>query len=242
MKITRSWVLWQSNCHAVSVKVRLFDYLKGRVIMTFKEKHNAVVGENTVQALNSRGMEAYYYNTRAEAVEKILSLIPEGSSVTWGGTQTITELGIDSVLKSGKYEVFDREAAEEPEEKRAIELRAFDADYFLMSANAISQDGVLVNIDGNGNRVAALCYGPRNVIVAAGINKVAPTEEDALKRAKNIAAPTNAIKRGGDYPCITTGRCEDCRLETCICRNIVIIRMCRDKRIKVVLFGEEAGF
>ena len=207
-----------------------------------KKKMYDKAGSRVAAALQKRNMEAYYCPTAAEAVEKVLELIPAGDVVSWGGVATVDELGIKGRLRSRNQPVIDRDTAHTPEERTAMLHQALTCDTFLMSSNAISKDGQLVNIDGMGNRVAAMCYGPRQVVVIAGMNKVLGTLDDAIARARNIAAPANAQRFGIKTPCGLTGQCGDCTSPDCICSQMVITRFCKPAgRIKVVLVGEELG-
>ncbi len=205
----------------------------------FNEKRGAYVVKN----LESRGYEAYYCKTGEEAKEKALSLMKEGSSVVWGGSMTIRDIGLVEAVNNGNYRAVDRDQAKTAEEKEAAARAAFNADYFLTSANGISEDGQLVNVDGNANRVAAIAYGPKYVLVVAGINKIVKTAEDALVRARTIAAPLNQQRFGRNTPCSVTGVCADCKSPDCICNQILITRNSRPTgRIKVILVGEELGY
>ena len=155
---------------------------------------------------------------------------------------TVDELGIKQRMAQEGYTLLDRDTAQSPEEKQAIMRQALTCGTFLMSSNAISKDGQLVNIDGNGNRVAAMCFGPRQVVVVAGMNKVLGTLDDAVARARNVAAPANAQRFGIKTPCGLTGQCGDCTSPDCICSKLVITRFCMpERRIKVVLVGEDLG-
>lgn len=199
-------------------------------------------GPTLVKALEKRHFEAYYCSTAEEAVEKVLSLIPAGDVVSWGGVATVDQLGIKDRLRQRNQPVIDRDTAKTPDERVSMLHQALGCDTFLMSSNAISEDGQLVNIDGTGNRVAALCYGPRQVIVVAGMNKVAGDLNSAMARARHIAAPANAQRFDGKSPCRITGQCADCTSPDCICAQMVITRFCNPAgRIKVVLVGEELG-
>ncbi len=208
-----------------------------------REKRNAVAAERVIKALERRHMEGYYAATRKEALEKALSLIPEGSSVGWGGCYSAEEIGLIDAVNSGNYVALDRSKAANQEERNEIMRRCLSADFFIMGTNAISEDGQLVNLDGMGNRVAALCFGPENVIVIAGMNKLVHTVEDAVSRTRHTAAPINAARFNIDTPCKQTGVCGDCLKESCICGQLVITRNCRPfGRIKVILVGESLGF
>lgn len=199
-------------------------------------------GPRVAEAIRRRRMEAYYCSTAEEAAAKVLELIPMEDSVSWGGTMTITQLGIKDALRARGQKLIDRDTAKTPEEREAIMKEAFFCGTYLMSANAIAETGELVNIDGMANRVAALCYGPGSVVVVAGMNKVAPTLDAAISRARHIAAPANAQRFDGRTPCAVNGQCADCVSPDCICNQIVITRGVRPAgRIKVVLVGEDLG-
>lgn len=199
-------------------------------------------GPKVAEAIRRRRMDAYYCSTAEEAVAKVLELIPVEDSVSWGGTMTVDQLGIKDALRDRNQKLIDRDLAKTPEEREAIMKEALFCGTFLMSANAVSEKGELVNIDGMANRVAALCFGPKSVVVVAGMNKVAPTLEAAVSRARHIAAPANAQRFDGKTPCSVNGQCADCVSPDCICNQIVITRGCRPAgRIKVVLVGEDLG-
>ena len=206
-------------------------------------KRNRLLGDRVIRGLESRNMEGYYAETKEEALKKALELIPEGSSLSWGGSMTIAEIGLKEAVCSGNYKVYNRDAAKNPEEKRAAELAAYDCDFFLSSANAVSEDGVLVNIDGYGNRVSAICAGPRNVLMIVGMNKVVRDVENAVSRARNEAAPINAQRFDLDTPCCKTGACFDCKNPDTICCQFLVTRYSKvPGRIKVILVNEELGF
>lgn len=211
--------------------------------MNVREMRNEVLGARVVKALESRNMEAYYVKTREEALKKALELIPEGSSVSWGGTMSAREIGLTKALHEGNYTVYDRDEKETQEEREAVTHQALNCDFFLGSTNAMSEDGVMVNIDGNSNRVAAYAYGPKNVLLIVGMNKIVKTEADAMSRAKNEAAPINAQRFGIDTPCVKNGSCFECKKAECICCQILITRYSRiPKRTKVILVDENLGF
>lgn len=210
---------------------------------TPKEIRNELLGKTLVENLNNRHFEAYYCPTAAEALEKALSLIPEKSSVSWGGSMTIRDMGLTKALHERDYEVIDRDLGKTPEEVAALHRQGLLADYFLTSTNAISEEGVLVNIDGTGNRLAAICFGPKNVIVICGMNKVAKDVDAAVKRVRGYAAPVNSMRFRGKTPCASTGRCHNCISAECICNQVLITRVCRPAgRIKVILVGEDLGY
>lgn len=211
--------------------------------MSPKEIANQNLANTMIKNMAKKNLEGYYCATSAEAVEKALSLMPEGSSVTWGGSMTLTECGLMDALKTANYEIIDRDTAKTPEEARVMYAKQVMADYFLMSTNAITIDGELVNIDGRSNRVSCLCWGPQNVIIIAGMNKVAPDVESAIKRVRNMAAPANCVRLNKNTPCAQTGKCGDCYSQESICSQVLITRRSSaPNRIKVILVGEELGY
>ena len=200
-------------------------------------------GQILVKNLKARHFDAYYCETREDALKKALELIPEGASVGWGGALSAEQIGLMDALHAGNYRPIDRERAKDMAERERMMKDCMFADVFLTGANGLSLDGQMVNIDGAGNRVAATIYGPKSVIVVAGMNKVEDTVESAIIRAKTIAAPMNNQRFGNNNPCSVTGTCGNCKNETCICNQIVITRHCRPAgRIKFILVGEALGF
>ncbi|MBQ2854586.1 MAG: lactate utilization protein [Oscillospiraceae bacterium] len=209
----------------------------------FRKQYFEKRAELLLKNLRSRHFEAYYCPDRATALEKALDLIPRDASIGWGGAISAQQIGLMDALKSGGYNTYDRDTCSSPEERVRMMKKCLTADVFLTGANAISMDGEMVNIDGMGNRVAAIVYGPDSVIVIAGMNKVTDTLEDAVTRARTVAAPINKQRFGQDTPCGVTGVCADCKSEGCICNQILITRNCRPAgRIKFILVGEELGF
>ena len=204
---------------------------------------NKLLGETLVKNLTKRGMGAYYCATKEEALAKDLELIPETDVVSWGGSVSVKDIGLLAAIKR-RNPVIDRDLADTPEEKMELMRNALLCDTFLMSSNAISKDGQLVNIDGNGNRVAALVFGPKQVVVVAGVNKVVGSLEAAMDRARNVAAPINAFRFPGlPTPCAKLGICAECASSTSICSQVLITRTCRvPERIKVIIVGENLGF
>ena len=210
--------------------------------MTPKQQAYEVTASTIIKNLAKRRMEGFYCPDSRSAVAKALELMPKGCSIAWGGSATVQQIGLMEAIRGGSYQIIDRDEAKTPEEKRVMFSRIVMADYFLMSANAITLDGQLMNIDGNGNRVAALCFGPRRVIVVAGMNKVVGTLDDAIARARHIAAPANLQRFDVKTPCNTTGCCADCVSPQCSCAQIVVTRFSMNpNRIKVVLVGENLG-
>ena len=212
--------------------------------MTPLETRNALLGDKLIKNLQRRNMEAFYCPTAQDAVAKVQELIADGSSVTWGGSMTVRDLGIPQALKDrGTLNVLDRDVVEDPQEKQQMYLRAFTADVYLSSANAISEDGVIVNIDGNGNRVAAITWGPKKVIFIIGLNKVAQTVEAAVARARSVASPINAQRFDIKTPCHVDGVCHNCNSPESICSYIHLLRNSRTPgRHVVVLVGETLGY
>lgn len=200
-------------------------------------------GPVMVKAFENRGFEAYYCSDKESALAKALELIPETDVVAWGGSVSIAEIGLLDAVKK-RNPVIDRDLAKSPEEKIEIMRKALLCDTFIMSSNAISEDGMLVNIDGNGNRVAALVYGPRQIVMIVGMNKVCQDLDSAVKRARSVAAPINAQKFGNlPTPCGKFGKCMNCNMEESICAQFLVTRRCRPvKRIKIILVGENLGF
>lgn len=205
----------------------------------YYEKRAQVLLKN----LRSRHFDAFYCARREDALRQALSLIPEGATVGWGGCASAEEIGLVDAVRKGNYRSIDRDTGKTPEEKTALMKQAMLAQVFLTGTNAMSLDGELVNIDGTGNRVAAIVYGPDRVIVIAGMNKVCATLEDAVTRARAVAAPMNSQRFSVQTPCNVTGVCGDCKSPQCICNQILITRHCRPAgRIKVILVGEDLGF
>ncbi len=204
-------------------------------------KRNELLAQKVIKGLASRNMTGYYAATKEEALQIALSLIDEGNSVTMGGAMSAHEIGLVDAVKEGPYNFIDRDAWED---KRAAMLAAYDADVFLASVNAMTDDGVLVNIDGNANRVSAIAQGPKKVIFIVGMNKVCGSDVDsAIKRARNVAAPTNAQRFGLSTPCTKTGACANCKSPDTICCQFLITRYSRHAgRIHVILVNDNLGF
>ena len=203
-------------------------------------KRNELLAEKVIKGLASRNMTGYFASSKEEALRLALDMIPEGSSVTMGGAMSAHEIGLVGKLKEGNYNFIDRDAYED---KRAAMLMAYDADFFLSSANAITEDGVLINIDGNSNRVSAIAQGPKKVLFIVGMNKVCNDVDSAMKRARNVAAPINAQRFGLSTPCSKTGACMDCKSPDTICCQFLITRFSRHEgRIHVILVNDSLGF
>ncbi len=202
--------------------------------------------KRTIQALEKNGMPAQYAPTKEDAVKAVGQLLTPGDVISCGGSVTLRESGVRELMLSGQYDFLDREQ-QPPEE---VYLKTFGADVFLTSANAITEAGELYNVDGRGNRTAALIYGPKKVVVVAGVNKIVRDLDAAIYRVKDIAAPPNAMRQGKGTPCGQLGRCAGCgggmtagcAHEERMCCHYVVTAYQRTKRIYVVLVGEELGY
>lgn len=203
-------------------------------------KRNELLAQKVIKGLKSRNMTGYYASTREEALSMALSLMPEGSTVGMGGCTSAYEIGLVNVLRTEKYRFIDRDNYED---KRKAMLETYDADFFISSANAMTEDGIIVNIDGNSNRVSAIAQGPKKVIFIVGMNKICPDVDSAMKRARNTAATTNAQRFGLSTPCSKTGSCMDCKSMDTICCQFLITRFSRhNDRIHVILVNDYLGF
>lgn len=211
---------------------------------------NARLAQRVIKGLQSRNFEAHYCETAPEAAQKALSLMPPGASVSWGGSVTLVETGLLDLVRQGGFSVIDRDTAATPDERYELMRRALTCDVYLTSFNALSEDGVLVNVDSAGNRVAAITFGPRQVIAIIGMHKVCKTADDAVQRARTQAAPLNAARTAfspffapvENTPCALQGSCGNCKADACICSTIATTRMCKPAgRIKVILVGEALG-
>lgn len=208
------------------------------------ETHYQTLAENIIRNMEKRQIEGHYCPTAKDAVALASRMVSAKSTVSFGGSMTLSESGMmDELKRRSDLTLYDRNTAASPEEVTEIYHKAFGADFFFMSSNAISVSGELVNTDGTGNRAAALIYGPKHVIILAGMNKVAPDLPSALERVRTLAAPPNSIRLGRNTPCAATGLCSDCQSPDCICANTVITRRSMiPNRIKVILIGETLGY
>lgn len=202
-------------------------------------KRNELLAQTVIKGLKSRNMSGYYAADKEEAVKLALELIPEGSSIAMGGCMSAQEIGLIDVLEDGNYNYIDRAKLAQREGL----LAAYDADIFLSSANAITNDGIMVNIDGNSNRVSCIAQGPKKVVFIVGMNKVCSDLDEAMKRARNVAAPVNAQRFDIKTPCKETGKCFDCKSPDTICCQFLITRYSRHAdRIHVILVNDTLGF
>lgn len=209
----------------------------------FIKEAGKVKAMTVIKNLEKRNMEGYYCDSSEEAADKVMSMIHDSDTVAWGGSVTLDQIGIKKLLKDNNIAVYDRDTVTDPAEKKKMMKKALIADVYLTSANAITMDGEILNIDGNGNRVAAYCYGPESLIVVAGVNKIVTDLDEAFKRARLDAAVPNVIRLGLKTPCSLTGKCSECLTNSTICGQILVTRFAKPKnRIKVVLVGDHLGF
>lgn len=200
---------------------------------------NEKLAQKVIKVLESRNMTGYYAASKEEALQKALELIPEGSTVTMGGAMSAFEIGLVDTLMNGNYDFLDRNKME----PREALLKGYDADVFLTSANAMTEDGVMVNIDGNANRVSYIANGPKKVVAIVGMNKICDDVDGAMKRARNVAAPTNAQRFDINTPCKKTGACANCKSPDTICCQFLVTRYSRHAgRIHVILVNDFLGF
>ncbi len=199
-------------------------------------------GPKVVEALKKRHFEAYYVSNKEEALTKALEIIPSNHSIGWGGSMSVDQIGLKQQLEKRGNVLIDRDKAKSAEERNEIMIKILSCDTFLMSSNAITENGELFNIDGAANRVAALCFGPKSVVIIAGMNKVVQDMDAAYKRVRGFSAPANAQRFDINTPCKITGECGDCISTQCICNQFVTTRNCKPEgRIKVILVGEDLG-
>ena len=211
--------------------------------MTPIEQRNERLAQRMIKSLRQRHYDAYYCPDAEALREKVRELIPEGSTISWGGSMTIRDTGVTTMLKTGNWQVFDRDDVTTTEDKVRIYRKAFECDWYLSSVNAISEDGVIINIDGNGNRVAAITWGPEHVLLIVGMNKVCQNVDAAIRRARSTAAPINMARFQLQTPCQTDGCCHDCLSPDSICNYVSIQRMSHPaRRHTVILVGESLGY
>lgn len=211
--------------------------------MDHKQKSYENTAASVIKEFQKRGIDGFYYPSSKEAVAFAMSMMEPNSVIASGGSQTLEESGMMRAILESDHVYIDRLKASTPEEKRELYAKSVMADYYFMSSNAITLAGELVNIDGNGNRVACLITGPRNVIVLAGMNKIVSDVGEAVNRVRNIAAPPNGVRLHLNTPCASIGKCADCMFEQTMCSHIVVTRRPKQNgRIKVILIGESLGY
>lgn len=198
----------------------------------------------TIKALEANNMNGYFVKDEKELISKIKELVKEGSKVTCGGSMSLFETGVMEHLRSGRYDFLDRnKEGLTPEEVINIYKSAFFSDAYFTSSNAVTEDGELYNVDGNGNRVAAMIYGPKEVIVIAGKNKIFDSEEEAINHIKSISAPANAVRLNKKTPCTKTGTCMNCLSADRICSSYVKLGYQGNiNRIKIVIVDQDLGY
>mgnify|MGYP000081357346 FL=1 len=203
------------------------------------KKRNERLAQTVIKGLQSRNMTGYYAEDKEAALKQALELIEENSTISMGGCMSAHEIGLVQALQEGNYQYLDRSKME----PREGLLAAYDSDVFLSSANAMTSDGIFVNIDGNSNRVSCIAQGPKKVIFIVGMNKVCDDLDSAMKRARNVAAPINAQRFEVKTPCKETGKCFDCKSPDTICCQFLITRYSRHTgRIHVLLVNDNLGF
>lgn len=211
--------------------------------MTHRQAAFQAAADTIIKNLRKRNMEGFFYEDSASCVRAVLDMLPSGSRIAWGGSETLKETGMLDALKGGPFELIDRMSAGSPEEARQIYAQSVLSDYYFMSTNALTLDGELVNIDGNSNRVGCLVHGPRHVFILAGMNKIVSDVPSGISRVRNMATPANVQRLKKQTPCRTAGRCLDCLSPDCICNQIVITRRSGHQgRIHVFLIAEDLGY
>lgn len=211
--------------------------------MTRQQEGFARTAQSIIKELEKRNMEGFFCETSKDAVEKVLSLLPDGATISWGGSETIKECGLMDAIHNGNYNLLDRANIQGEEEYREFFSQVVKADAFLMSTNAITENGELVNIDGASNRLACLLHGPKNVFVIVGMNKLTSDVSAAIGRIRNVACPANTLRLNRNTPCALTGKCGNCFSPDSICSQIVVTRRSsQPKRIKVILVAEHLGY
>ncbi|HEX3023511.1 MAG TPA: lactate utilization protein [Lachnospiraceae bacterium] len=211
--------------------------------MEVKKEFYKAQANTIIAKFKARGIIGYYCSSKEEALEQAKELLEPNATISWGGSESIKEIGLMDYLDQSDYTLYDRMLPKTKEEQREMLGKIVTCDYYFMSSNAITLDGKLVNIDGHGNRVACLINGPSNVIIVAGMNKIVPDVESGIARVHNMAAPPNAVRLNRATPCHDFGRCMDCLSADCMCSNIVITRKSNiPGRVKVILVGEELGY
>lgn len=211
--------------------------------MGAKQQAYKTLADTMIKNFSKRNIEAFYCEDKKQAVSLAMDMMQDADTVGFGGSETLNEIGILNEIKNSSLNLIDRNSAKTPAEKKEMYFKNAMADYFLMSSNAVTIDGELINIDGNGNRVACLIHGPEHVILIVGMNKVVTDVESGIARVRNMASPANAARLGTRTPCGAVGHCGNCHSEDCMCCQVVVTRHSRHTgRIKVILVGEELGY
>lgn len=211
--------------------------------MSPKKAAFAVLAEGMIKNLEKRNISGHYFDNCEALCTYLKETLPQEAVISWGGSESVKESGVMDLLQTGNYSLIDRATAQTPQEAREIFSRTVLSDYYFMSTNAITIDGELINIDGNGNRIACLAQGPSHIYIIVGRNKIASTVEDGIHRVRNIAAPPNVKRLNRQTPCQATGRCGDCQSPDSICSHLIITRRSfHPDRIHVFLVNEELGY
>ena len=205
---------------------------------------NEIKIQNTIKSLEDNNMKGYFANDKNELIKIIDTLTNEGDTVSCGGSMTLFETGVIDYLRSGRFNFLDRyEENLTKEDLKKLYRKTFSADVFFTSTNAITENGELYNVDGNGNRIAAMLYGPDKVIVVAGVNKIVKNINEAVERNKSMCAPANVKRLNANTPCKIKGYCMDCSsLDRICCEYAIIKRQRTADRIYVILLNENFGY
>jgi L-lactate utilization protein LutB len=199
--------------------------------------------EKVLKNLKSRNINGYLVRNKAEAKELVLSLIDTSQRVSWGGSKTIEDIGVLDELKSGKYKVVDRDSVSDFNTRQFVMKHASTEGIFISGTNALTENGQIVNMDGRGNRVNSITYGPDKVIIVVGKNKIVKDLDMAMLRIANIASPPNTKRLNKKTPCAKTGKCMDCRSPERICNYLSIVQFQTDpNRMHIIIVDEELGF
>ncbi|MCI1943784.1 lactate utilization protein [Clostridium luticellarii] len=200
--------------------------------------------KRTMKNLEKNNMEAYFVNDKEEVIGKLSEILKKGDTVSVGGSMSLFETGVIDFLRNGNYKFLDRYAENlKPEDIKDVFRKSFFADDYIVSTNALTEEGELYNVDGNGNRVAAMLYGPDKVIVIAGVNKIVANFQEAVDRVKHFSAPANVKRLNPDNPCAKLGYCVDCSSDSRICNEYTLIKRQNHKgRIKVIIVNQELGY
>ena len=204
--------------------------------------------KRTMQALEKNGMKAQFAETKEDAVRAVENLLSVGDTISCGGTMSLPEGGVTDLMNSGKYTFLDRDAGVYTRDE--VYKMTFSADAFITGTNAVTESGELYNVDGYGNRLAAICYGPKKVIVVAGCNKIVKDMSEAIYRMKTVTVPANGLRLNLETPCTKTGRCakidggvtSGCNSDNRLCCQYLVTGYQHVERIYVVIVGEELGY
>jgi len=226
-------------------RLKYFKYnVTPAIAKEMRNWHKRLIVDKVITALEENNYNVLYAETKERALEAVKKIIPEDVTVGLGGSMTVVECGILDMLQNGKYILYNQYRDDlTPAEAAKLRRKGLTAQFYVTGTNAVTMDGKLVNIDGMGNRVAAITYGPEKVIIVVGINKIVTDVQEGIDRARNCAAVLNSKRLNIHNPCVKTGKCEDCKLSTRICNHLVITeRQPKKGRVTVIIVGEELGF